>query len=172
MLIQSKITGYANAAALRSEATATAPTVRDVVQILSTNTLYAWRVGAGGQDTGLDNSPLIVQAAVSGGKWVQINSGDVELATAQHPAIQPGQQALATLSVAGVAPGAVTDAASVLPLPANVFVVGDQVTDTGVVTLLVANYSSDVVDADSLGSFNVFFKNADAPAGGSSMSQM
>lgn len=164
MLIQSKITGYANAAALRSEATATAPTIRDVVQILSTNTLYAWRVGVGGQDTGLDNSPLIAQAAVSDGKWVQINSGDVELSTATHDEIQPGQQALATLPVSGVALGAVTDVASIAALPANVFVVADQVTDAGVVTILVANYSNDVIPADSLGDFNVFFKNADAPA--------
>jgi len=163
MLIQSKITGYANAAALRSEATAVDPTVRDVVQILSTNTLYAWRANAAGTDTGLDNSPVIVQAAVSGGQWIQINSGDVETATAAHDEIQPGQQALATLSVSGVAVGAVTDAASVAALPANVFVVADQVSSNGVVTLLVANFSNAAIDADSLGDFNVFFKNADAP---------
>lgn len=166
MLIQSKISGYANAAALRSEATAVNPTVRDVVQILSTNTLYAWRENAAGTDTGLDNSPVIVQGAASGGQWIQINSGDVETATAAHDAIQPGQQALATLNVGGVAVGAVTDVASVDALPPNVFVVADQVSADGVVTLLVANYSDDVVSGDSLGDFNVFFKNADAPIGG------
>jgi len=144
-------------------ATATSPTVRDVVQVISTNTLYAWREDAAGTDTGLDNSPVIVQSAVSGGQWIQINSGDVETATAAHDAIQPGQQALATLSVSGVAVGAVTDVASVAALPANVFVVADQVSADGVVTLLVANYSNDVVSGDSLGEFNVFFKNADAP---------
>lgn len=163
MLIQSKITGYANAAALRNEATAVDPTVRDVVQILSTNTLYAWRENAAGTDTGLDNSPVIVQAAVDSGQWLQINSGDVETATSAHDAIQPGEQGLVTLAVGGAALGAITDAASVTAMPPNVFVMADQVTAPGIVTLVVSNFSNNALAANSLGDFNVFFKNADAP---------